>query len=80
MSNKTYSTEATYAVTVGELIEKLNQLDPSIHVLVKGYEGGLDDVGRNTPVQQYNRDTNTDAWYYGKHDISEDGKFDCIVL
>ena len=32
-------------MTVKELIEQLQQLDPDLHVFVRGYEGGYDDAG-----------------------------------
>lgn len=80
MSNKIYSTQQTQIVTVGDLTEMLGRLDPSIHVLVLGYEGRLNDIDRDPPIEQYNRNTNTSTWYYGNHERDEDGKYDCIVL
>ena len=56
-------------MTVAELIEKLNELDPALEVYVKGYEGGYNDVEQIkhvTVCKNYYTD-----WYYGKHeDIS----------
>ena len=53
-------------MTVAELIEKLNELDPALEVYVKGYEGGYDDVEQIKPItvcKNYHID-----WYYGKHE------------
>lgn len=53
-------------MTVAELIEKLNELDPALEVYVKGYEGGYDDVKQIKPItvcKNYHND-----WYYGKHE------------
>ena len=38
---------------VGELIEQLQQLDPELHVFVRGYEGGYDDAGPATPPNDF---------------------------
>jgi hypothetical protein len=51
---------------VKELIEKLQQLDPELHVFVDGYEGGYDDVGISE-VKNIALDVH-EEWYYGKHD------------
>jgi hypothetical protein len=56
-------------MTVKELIEQLNQLDPELDVYVPGYEGGFDDVNTLSRIMVcknfYYRD---DDWYYGKHE------------
>lgn len=53
-------------MTVAELIEKLNELDPALEVYVAGYEGGYNDAGPINPVtvcKNYHTE-----WYYGKHE------------
>jgi hypothetical protein len=54
-------------MTVKELIEKLKQYDENMRVVVSGYEGGVDDVGKlhETGIKL----NANDAWYYGKHEI-----------
>ena len=58
---------------VKELIEKLQQLDPELHVFVDGYEGGYDDVAVSE-VKEIALNVHTD-WYYGKHDNADDDRF-----
>jgi Cys-tRNA synthase (O-phospho-L-seryl-tRNA:Cys-tRNA synthase) len=58
-------------MTVKELIEQLQTLDPDLQVFINGYEGGFNNV---TPVAgnvvdmvlDYHRD-----WFYGKHELAE---------
>jgi len=58
-------------MTVKELIKELKKLDPELQVFVRGYEGGVDDVGIREPsnfVLNYNTED-----YYGSHEeIDED--------
>jgi hypothetical protein len=54
-------------MTVKELIEYLQTIDPELKVFVKGYEAGYDDVntiGHEEMVLNMNS-----VWYYGKHDL-----------
>ena len=57
-------------MTVKELIEHLQTLDPEVHVFTKGYEGGLNEVViRDIPVDvALNVHT---AWWYGEHDYAD---------
>lgn len=57
-------------MTVKELIEKLQTLDPDLYVFVRGYEGGYDDVGPITPPNDFALDF-YDEWYYGKHEDAD---------
>ena len=56
-------------MTIAELIEKLKEYPQDTRVVVRGYEGGVNDV-------EYLEDTyislnkNT-VWCYGKHDITD---------
>ena len=62
-------------MTVKELIEILSKIeDQEVRVMVKGYEGGYNDIvigngiDNNTPAIQYIAlDVNTE-WYYGRHE------------
>ncbi len=52
---------------VRELIDTLKGYDPEMMVVVRGYEGGYDEVGRTCVL---NICLNVhDEWYYGKHDM-----------
>lgn len=53
-------------MTVKELIEKLQQLNPDLHVFVAGYEGGYDYAGVSEEVE-IALDVH-EEWYYGKHE------------
>ena len=69
-------------MTVRELIESLSKIeDQDIRVMVKGYEGGVDDivigngVDNNTiviPAIQYVALDVTTEWYYGRHERVDD--------
>jgi hypothetical protein len=66
-------------MTVKELIENLSKIeDQNIKVMVKGYEGGYNDIiignniDNNTPaIYDIALDVN-DKWYYGRHERIED--------
>jgi len=57
-------------MTVKELIEQLQQLDPEIHVFTCGYEGGYCDAHVGN-VKEIALDVH-DSWYYGPHEDAED--------
>jgi hypothetical protein len=57
-------------MTVKELIEQLQQLDPDLHVFVSGYEGGYNDAGPIGPVMEIALDVHKE-WYYGKHEEAD---------
>jgi hypothetical protein len=54
-------------MTVQELIEKLQKLDPMLEVYVEGYEGGYDDLYKIEHIEVC-RDFYTEEWYYGNHE------------
>ena len=56
-------------MTVKELIEQLQTLNPESRVFVRGYEAGYDDVNVIKPNKMV-LDVNS-VWYYGKHDTLE---------
>ena len=69
-------------MTVKDLIEKLQTVDPDLVVLVPRYEGGYQQAHFNGHVSEFNKDVH-DEWYYGPHEMVEDerpGDFKGIVL
>jgi hypothetical protein len=69
-------------ITVKDLIEKLQTVDPELVVLVPGYEGGFREVVFSNHVIKFQKDRN-EEWYYGPHEEILDGRpedFKGIVL
>ena len=63
-------------MTVKQLIEVLSKIeDQDIKVMVRGYEGGVDDAivssnESNTPeIYTIQRNIN-EEWYYGRHEVT----------
>jgi len=54
-------------MTVKELIEYLQTIDPELKVFVKGYEAGYNDVN-NINYEEMVLNMNN-IWYYGKHEL-----------
>jgi hypothetical protein len=63
-------------MTIAELIEKLQNYPQDLRVVVRGYEGGVDDVDYVEETEIY-LDYYTD-WYYGTHEVVEDVSL-CVV-
>lgn len=61
-------------MTVKELIEKLRQLDPDIHVFTKGYEGGYCDV-KISRLKEIALNIHKEEWM-GPH---EDADIECYI-
>jgi hypothetical protein len=59
-------------MTVKELIEHLQTLDPDLRVFVKGYEGGVDDKTSIPEPVDITLDVHTE-WYYGQHEYTSTG-------
>jgi hypothetical protein len=56
---------------VKELIESLQKQDQDARVVIRGYEGGVNDVdGCEVVTIAVNANT---AWYYGKHETVTEG-------
>ena len=55
---------------VKELIETLSQLDPELMVVIRGYEGGVDEI-KNYKLCNIWLNAN-DEWYYGRHESLSD--------
>lgn len=52
---------------VSELIEQLRQRDPDAMIVIRGYEGGVNEAYKLIDCKvglNYN-----DEWYYGKHEV-----------
>ena len=60
-------------MNVGQLIEKLNKLDPKLMVVVRGYEGGVNEVVSLSECK-IELDANKGTWYYGRHEVVVDEK------
>ena len=61
---------------VKELIEKLSQLDSELMVVVRGYEGGVDEVS-DYGVCNILLNAN-DEWYYGRHETLSDNELEKV--
>jgi hypothetical protein len=57
-------------MTIAELIKEFEKYPQDTRVVVRGYEGGVDDVGGVKETEIY-LNYNT-SWYYGKHEEVED--------
>ena len=70
-------------MTIAELIEKLQEYPQDTRVVVRGYEGGLDDVRELEEIEIY-LNCNMSTWYYGNHEeVSSsntriDGKYEKV--
>lgn len=53
---------------VRELIEKLQQFDPEMMVVVDGYEGGANEL-KIVNTARIALNYNEGSWYYGKHEF-----------
>lgn len=58
-------------MTIKELIEHLQQLDPNLYVFVDGYERGYDEF-TITDEKEIALNVNR-AWYYGHHEGINEG-------
>lgn len=61
-----------------DLITLLSQMPAEADVVVKGYEGGLDNV-INVKLVKIKKDVNVD-WYYGRHEIDDDGDAQAVFI
>jgi hypothetical protein len=65
-------------VRVDELIALLSQMPEEADVVVKGYEGGVDDVV-HVKLVQIRRDVH-EEWYYGRHAIEDTGDVQAVLI
>ena len=60
------------------LLTLLSQMPAEADVVVKGYEGGVDDVV-NVKLVKIKKDAHAE-WYYGRHEIDEDGDVQAVFI
>jgi hypothetical protein len=65
-------------MNVKQLIEQLQQFDPEAMAVVAGYEGGYDEISDAGAIR-LNLNVNNE-WYYGKHEIDNDGECHAIYI
>jgi hypothetical protein len=63
---------------VMDLLALLSQMPAEANIVVKGYEGGVDDVV-NVKLVNIKKGVH-DEWYYGRHEIDEDGDFQAVFI
>ena len=61
-----------------DLLRLLSQMPAEAEVVVKGYEGGVDDV-INVKLVKIKKGVNAE-WYYGRHEIDEDGDLQAVFI
>ncbi|MCL4823603.1 MAG: hypothetical protein KJZ57_05225 [Anaerolineales bacterium] len=61
-----------------ELLEILSQIPEDVDVVVKGYEGGVDEVV-NVKLVKIKKDVHSE-WYYGRHEIVNDGEVQAVCI
>lgn len=65
-------------MTVKQLIETLQQLDPEQMIVTSGYEGGYDETLFVRPIR-LRLNVNT-AWYYGAHEQDDNGECHAVCV
>ena len=63
---------------VKDLLTLLSQIPAEADVVVKGYEGGVDNVV-NVKMVKVKKDVHAE-WYYGRHEIDEDGDIQAVFI
>ena len=63
---------------VKDLLTLLSQMPAETDVVLKGYEGGVDDV-INVELVKIKKDVHAE-WYYGRHEIDEDGDVQAVFI
>ena len=61
-----------------DLLTLLSQMPAEADVVVRGYEGGVNDVV-NVKLVNIKKNVN-DEWYYGKHTIDEDSDIQAVFI
>ncbi len=61
-----------------DLLALLSQMPADADVVVKGYEGGVDDVV-NVKLVKIKKDVHIE-WYYGRHEIDEEGDIQAVFI
>ena len=63
---------------VMDLLTLLSEMPADADVVLKGYEGGVDDV-LNVKLVKIKKDVHVE-WYYGKHEIDEAGDMQAVFI
>lgn len=63
---------------VMDLLTLLSEMPADADVVLKGYEGGVDDV-LNVKLVKIKKDVHVE-WYYGKHEIDEAGDVQAVFI
>lgn len=58
-------------MSIAELIQKLSQYDPNLPIVIKGYEGGYNDV---SIIEEVNLQLNNTENWYGAHEKIRDSE------
>jgi hypothetical protein len=61
-----------------DLLALLSQMPADLDVVVKGYEGGVDDVV-NVKLVKIKKDVHIE-WYYGRHEMDEEGDTQAVFI
>lgn len=64
-------------MTVKELIEKLQTVNPELMVFIKGYEGGYEDAKFTGEAYDFTLDYHKE-WWYGPHKKNTDAELNPI--
>jgi hypothetical protein len=57
-------------MTIKELIEQLQQLDPDLHVFTRGYEDGFEYAELKETSIEMALNYYDDEWWYGPHQLT----------
>ena len=63
---------------VKDIIQKLQKMNPEDMAVVNGYEGGVNEISSVEPIK-LKLNINSE-WYYGKHEIEEDGDVSGVFI
>ena len=61
-----------------DLLTLLSEMPADADVVIKGYEGGVDDI-LNVKLVKIKKDIHAE-WYYGKHEIDEAGDIQAVFI
>ena len=61
-----------------DLLTLLSEMPADADVVLKGYEGGVDDI-LNVKLVKIKKDIHAE-WYYGKHEINENGDVQAVFI
>jgi hypothetical protein len=59
-------------MTASELIAELQKLPPDAHMVVRGYESGVEEI-EGIETLRVRLNANRGTWYYGRHEVDQRG-------